>query len=292
MTEIRILRSGDEQPLFGFLCKRTDSVNLMLSNLGRVGLKREDMPYEGCYAGLFENGQLIALAVHYWNGMLFIEAPHAAARLARLAVEQSGYPLRGFYGPADEVAAAREGLGVNGAPTRLAVTPHLMVLDLDALRLPEQLRSPETRVRRARAGELELLANWQVQFELEVAGAAEGEGLRRQTLDSVARMRDERRIFVLETAGRLVACAGFSGCYGDLAQVGSVWTLPTQRSKGYGRAAVAGMLRIARSEGVARASLIADDPAAMRAYQAVGFETIGRVALVYLREEVPWRLSA
>ena len=112
MSEIRILRSGDEQPLFGFLRKRTDSANLMLSNLGRVGLKREDTPYEGCYAGLFENGQLIALAVHYWNGMLFVEAPQGAARLARLAVEQSGYPLRGFYGPAAVDAYEPNGFGL------------------------------------------------------------------------------------------------------------------------------------------------------------------------------------
>ena len=216
MIETRILRRGDEERIFRFLAKRSESALLMLSNMGRVGLTREDGPYEGCYAGQLENGRLVALAAHYWNGMLLVQAPVRAAALARLAVAQSGYALRGFHGPAPEVAQAWAGLGMAKRATRLTVEADRMVLDLDALREPKP-GAPGLRVRRARASEAEILANWLVAFDCEVSGSLESPDLRLEKRESARRLarHQPRRAAASRHAPRM---------RGGRRRCGSAWT--------------------------------------------------------------------
>lgn len=67
-----------------------------------------------------------------------------------------------------------------------------------------------------------------------------------------------------------------------MVQVGGVYTPPALRSRGYARCAVAGSLLAARAEGAERAILFTNNPAAVRAYEALGFARIGEYALVLL----------
>ena len=55
---------------------------------------------------------------------------------------------------------------------------------------------------------------------------------------------------------------------------------------GYARAAVAGQLLVARDDGVREAILFAESPAAIHAYEAVGFRKIGDFGITILKE--PW----
>jgi predicted GNAT family acetyltransferase len=59
-----------------------------------------------------------------------------------------------------------------------------------------------------------------------------------------------------------------------------VFTPQALRGRGYARAVVAGSLTEARSAAVARAVLFTPRPDAVAAYRAVGFEQIGRYAVV------------
>jgi predicted GNAT family acetyltransferase len=66
----------------------------------------------------------------------------------------------------------------------------------------------------------------------------------------------------------------------DAVQVGGVFTPQALRGRGYARAVVAGSLLEARGAGAARAILFTPRPDAVAAYRAVGFEQIGRYAVV------------
>ena len=63
-------------------------------------------------------------------------------------------------------------------------------------------------------------------------------------------------------------------------QVGGVYTPPEQRRLGVAHRVVAGRLAELREEGVRQAVLFASDPAARRAYEAIGFHRSGSYALV------------
>ncbi len=103
-------------------------------------------------------------------------------------------------------------------------------------------------------------------------------------LETVQRRRRERALWVLERRGQLVACCGFSARYRERVQVGPVWVPPGLRNAGYARAVVASALAKAQAGGARRAVLLGDDPAAKRAYLALGFERVGARALAFVRE--------
>ena len=86
----------------------------------------------------------------------------------------------------------------------------------------------------------------------------------------------------------LVATSTWNAQLPDCVQIGGVFTPPELRRRGYGRAVVAGSLVEAREQGVGRSVLFTgvDNPAARRAYEALGFEVVGDYALFLLREPV------
>jgi uncharacterized protein len=62
-------------------------------------------------------------------------------------------------------------------------------------------------------------------------------------------------------------------------QIGGVWTPPELRNRGYGRAVVAGALHESARDGVTRAVLFTDNPAARRSYERLGFRQIGEYGI-------------
>lgn len=76
-----------------------------------------------------------------------------------------------------------------------------------------------------------------------------------------------------------VAMTGFNAQVGQTVQIGGVYTPPELRGRGYARTAIALHLEQATKSGATRALLFADDPAAIKAYRAVGFTDIGQYTL-------------
>jgi len=287
MIEVRDLQVEDEAALEAFLTSEADGCLHMLSNLKRAGLEPGGQPYQGRYAGAFRAGRLVGVASLFWNGVLVLSAPQGAEAAARRVVDTFGPPLKGFFGPPDQVARARCALGVEEAGLSFNAALDLMALDIDRLVRPAGLDNADLRVRSARSSEVDIVANWLCRFEVEVFGRDESPRLYSETLEDVHRRRRERALWVLQRRGQLVACCGFSARYRDRVQVGPVWVPPGLRNAGYARAVIAGALAKARAQGVRRAVLLGDDPAAKRAYLALGFETVGRRALAFMGEELP-----
>jgi predicted GNAT family acetyltransferase len=94
---------------------------------------------------------------------------------------------------------------------------------------------------------------------------------------------------VLEADGALAAYSAFNARLPEIVQVGGVWTPRPQRGRGFARAVVAASLLEARAEGVARAVLFTESPAARRCYEALGFRKVSEYGLVIFTHPVPWK---
>jgi predicted GNAT family acetyltransferase len=86
---------------------------------------------------------------------------------------------------------------------------------------------------------------------------------------------------VLAIGDNLVAMTGFNAQIPGIAQVGGVFTPRELRGRGYARRVVAGSLIDSRGE-IERAILFTPNPAAARAYEAIGFRRTSSFALVIL----------
>lgn len=282
MCEIRLLEPGDEEPLERFLAAHRDEGQLLRANLDRGGIEDRGEPYQGTYAACLRRGAVTAVAAHYWNGMLLLQAGEATEQVARLALAASGRRLGGLLGPWDQVLRVAQCLDLPQDCSGLDRPQRLMTLDLARLILPEPLARGELVCRRARSSELELLYNWRAVFEAETSGLCDDRTLRAAARQMIDRQQKSGDNWVLTRGGRLVAGCTVIGEVGEAVQIGGVSTPKDRRNRGYGRAVVAGALRAARERGRTRALLITDNPAAERAYRAIGFAVCGEVGLVRL----------
>ncbi len=217
------------------------------------------------------------------EGMVFPQLAPALAGPAARAL--AGAPVRGIVGAREEVAALREALGLAGAEAELESDEALLTLPLADLVMPplEGLAlAPFS------AGPREFLVAWRAAYGVETLGWA-GDAEARAAREVAAHVEGGRHRVLLRD-GTPVAQAGLNAVAGPVVQVGAVWTPPALRGQGLARAAVALVLAEARDAGASRAVLFTANPAAERAYRALGFRDAGRFALLLFREpQVPRR---
>jgi predicted GNAT family acetyltransferase len=134
-----------------------------------------------------------------------------------------------------------------------------------------------------------MLTEWRIAYRQETMAEPLTPALIESSRESVQRMVSEKRTWLIESAGKVVACSSFnasvkSGIQGGVVQVGGVWTPPALRKNHYGRAAVATSLIAARNSGYTRAILFTDEEniPAQKAYTALGFKQIGTYGLSFL----------
>jgi RimJ/RimL family protein N-acetyltransferase len=283
--EIRGLVPGEERAVERFLVTHADSSLFLRRNLAERGLADGSERHCGTWAGAFADGRLVGVAQHSRFGAVLVQAPADAGAVALEAVRASERPVGGFIGPWTQVLAARAALGFDGAPMRMESREGLYALPLDGLIVPTTLASATWRCRRARADEVDLLVEWRVGYNVEANGQEDGPKLRAWSREEMEMGLAERASWVLEVDGAPVAFQQFNAMLPDIVQVGGVWTPPSLRGRGYGRAVVAGALRAVRAEGVRRGVLFTGDAnvPAQRAYAALGFRRVGDWGLLFLK---------
>lgn len=84
--------------------------------------------------------------------------------------------------------------------------------------------------------------------------------------------------------GTPVSLSAFNARLTDMVQVGPVWTLPEHRNKGFSRLLLWYTLTQEKRNGTKKAILFTDNPAAIKAYQAIGFANIGDYRLALLEK--------
>lgn len=246
------------------------------ANARKGGLEDRGEHLQATYAAAFAGDGIVAVGAHCWNGVLLLQAPEQLREVARAALGASGRALRGISGPADQVRAARDALGVRKPAVDDADA--LFSLDLGRLRVPVPL--PGVSLRRPTAEDIPALVAWRVQYLVETGLAALGPRLQEDAKSGIELLHAQGDHWLLEDAGKPVAYTAFNARLPDIVQVGGVWTPPPLRGRGYARRAVAGSLLEARSGGAQRAILFTSNSQAARAYQALGFERTGEYGLL------------
>ncbi len=291
---IRVLKPGDETALEAFLLPRVESSMFLIGNMRAVGLTDHGQTYEGTYAAAFQNREIVGVVAHYWNRNLVFQAPAHLEALCAAAVESSGRAVQGLIGPSDQVGVARKMFDIDDSNLQLDETEKLCSLLLEELVVPDSLASGRVNGRRIEARDLELITRWGVGYAIEALGEEDNPQLAEACRTAAERSLREKRTWVLETQGGPVACSSFNTAILEAVQVGGVWTPPELRSRGYGRAVVAASLLDARDEGVEKAILFTgeDNIAAQKAYEALGFHSIGDYRILLLKSPLTraaWR---
>lgn len=278
--EVRILGPDDVATLESFLAQYPDSTMFLRGNLRRAGVEDRGARFQGTYAGAYEGERLVGVVSHYWNGNVIVESPRGLEQTVKTAVAASRRGVTGILGRFEQVQQARSTLDLERAPTALEESEGLFSLALTELQVPALLQRPGVVVRAPHGSELELITRWRVAYSVEALGATETESLRVQCRQDMELTQREDRHWVLEVDGGAVAYSAFNATLPDCVQVGGVWTPPELRGAGYGRAVVAGTLVLARERGAERSVLFTGNPAAERAYRALGYRRTGDFGMV------------
>jgi RimJ/RimL family protein N-acetyltransferase len=282
---IRRLGPPDDAALRAFLGARLQSSFILLANFVADGFIYEGKPYQGVYAGAFENDELIGVAAHYWNDNLIFQAPKFTVEIAAAALQHSGRPAQGLVGPWEQVAAARDGLGLGHLPTRYASKEILYALELARLQIPQALASGAVRCRRAQVADVPCLVDYAIAEAAETFGDPDMRERREKLDESLRQHIGEGMVFVLEAGSQIVAKSEFHGIANGAAQIGAVFTPPAYRGRGYARSVVAGSLDMVRRTGEKNAFLFTgeENVAAQRAYTALGFAPVGNYGIILFR---------
>jgi GNAT superfamily N-acetyltransferase len=277
---VRLARPGDEDQIEAFLAQHADSSLFLRSFLARGGLVDEGKPLQGTYAIALMSGQVAGVAMHTWNGIIYLQAPESAATLVRMAVETTGRLIVGLGGPWSQVEAAHIGLG---APAVQRRSPEdLFALNLSDLVTPAPLACCSVSCRLATDRDLETLRDWRFGYEVECTGLPDEDATRDFAAQTIEGHVARGEAFLLELDGIPVSVCTHNARVQDNVQIGGVWTPLELRGRGYARRVVAGALRMAEQEGVRRAVLFTENPAARRSYEALGFQRVGEFGVIVL----------
>jgi RimJ/RimL family protein N-acetyltransferase len=284
VERVELLGPGDEERLDRFLALHSDSSMFLRSNWRAEGLADRGGRLQGTYAARVVDGEVVGVAAHYGNGMIALQAPEGrAGELAGAAVRATGREVRGIVGPSAQVEEARAALGWTGVAAAVDSREDLFALELEALVVPELLVRGGVRCARAGDEDVARASEWRVAYSIEALGSKSGAELEREARASIEGEVARGVLWMLrEAGGAVVAMSAFNARLPDRVQVGGVYTPPELRGRGYAGAVVAGQLLDVREEGVVRAVLFtqADNHAARRAYQRIGFELVGDYGLL------------
>ncbi len=191
-----------------------------------------------------------------------------------------------MVGPGEQCFAILDALNVSPDVIHLAEQEQLYTLALDALVVPPALTEGAVQVRRANAADVDLLADWRVDYSIEALGVADTSATRQQSRESIGRQIMSGDCWVAERNGVRVAMTALNARTQEAVQVGGVYTPPDHRRNGYAKAAVAQSLRDARADGAAHAILFTSvaNFAADSAYRAIGFSVVGDFAIILLKD--------
>ncbi|MDF1792375.1 MAG: GNAT family N-acetyltransferase [Thalassobaculaceae bacterium] len=286
---VRVLAPPDIDALNGFLARHVASSMFLLGNARREGLEYSGRVYSGRYWGAFDGtDSLRGVIAHYWNGNLLFQAPEAPVliRLVDAVHRETDRQIAGVVGDDGQSRTVLDRLGLTGADFLVNESEGLFDLDLRDLRVPVSATRAPCRVAPAREAGRAVLTDWIRRYEIEALKTPEGPGL-----DTIATRRTDGfmtgdQAWVLFEADRPVSLSGFNASLPAVVQVGPVWTPPEQRGRGFARHLVAMTLRAARDRGVERSLLYTNTPAAVAAYEAVGFRRIGAYRVALLRDPI------
>ena len=271
---------ADLSAIQAFLAPRVASSMFLSGNLQDYGLSQDrddDHPKSMTLWFTTAQGRVTNVLGYARSGYFIFEAPDFTADLsAKLRQVLQGRVLRGLNGVASQLGELVNALDL---PLDQAVMdevePHYR-LELSRLAVPQGTGD----LRRATEADLDFLTSWRMASEVEVLGGRDTEENRAYARASLQEILTADRLRILQVDGVPVAMTNFNAALPSIVQVGGVFTPPELRGQGYARRAVALHLAEACAAGIREAILFAANPAASRAYEAIGFVQIGEYRIV------------
>ncbi|MDG4649844.1 GNAT family N-acetyltransferase [Roseibacterium sp. SDUM158017] len=251
----------DREAIEAFLRRDPAHAMFPLSNLLRHGLG------EGPGRAM-NRGALRGVLGVTGDGMILPVCPATAPQ--EMARALAGRRMIGIMGAGPQVRPLAALLGLDGADRALDEDEAQFVLDLDDLVVPG---GPGRLVPLADL-DAETRVAWRRDYCIETLGTPPERAAATAEAD-VAHYLSEGSHRALIDGGMPLAMTGFNARLPDIVQVGAVYTPPALRNRGHARRAVALHLAEARDAGVRRATLFTSGPAAIRAYEALGFRRSG-----------------
>ncbi|MYM57283.1 GNAT family N-acetyltransferase [Thalassovita mangrovi] len=274
---IRQARPGEEAEIDAFLAGHPETSMFLRSNLAEYGLEDRQHPHAITYYRAPQTGPVEAIFGRANNGFLMCQAPAAGPGLWQdFAATLQGQQVCGMTGDDGQVLAALAALGLSEGAFNLNHAEPLYRLDLAAL------RAVDVDIRRPVADDVDLLSLWFAQYMRDTGqGGDQADSLRAAITRAVEAISRGKTRLLIE-GGVPVAMTGINAEVGDMVQIGGVFTPPDRRGRGHARRVVAAHLAELRDAGINTAILFANNAAAARAYEAIGFERIGayRVAIL------------
>lgn len=281
---LRRLTASDRAELDSFLLRHRASSMFLRSNLFHAGVTDGPARFQGLYVGCIENGELVGVAAHYWNGNVIVQAPEHARACVDFVLAESGRQVVGILGPWAQVQAVQPETVLDTRRLGKVVPEYLYALEIARMHVPSALRAGSVTLRAAAESDLPILLRWRRVYDRITMGFPE------HTIDDAKNavmlrgLISDGCLWVLEESGVPVAMTAFNATLADSVQVGGVFTDANARGKGYARCAVAASLQLAQAKGVRDAILFteATNVPAQKAYEALGFDRVGDYGMVVL----------
>lgn len=278
-SAVRVLGREDLDEALA-LCALDPVANLFVA-ARLTSVRLDPRRHAGEVWGFYEAGRLRSVC---WSGanLVPVEATPAAVEAFAHRARRHGRQCSSIVGPAGLVLPFWQQLQSSWGPAR-DVRPNqpLMAISTDPAVPADPL------VRRTRADELENLVPACVAMFTEEVGyspvAADGGTVyRAQVASLVAAGRSFVRMEQLGAGSQVVFKAELGSVTRDAVQVQGVWVNPRYRGRGVAAPAMAAVVQAVRAEVAPVVSLYVNgyNTRAVRAYQRVGFATVGTFATV------------
>lgn len=286
--KIRKLTKDDEAQAVSFLKQHVETSLFLLSNIFQAGMNYNGRFREGEYWASFnDEGHMTNILGHFWNNMVIVQTPtpRGLRELFEHFKAKASRRVGGFMGSASHVEQAMDFCGMEKAPLSMDGNEVLYKLDLDDMTMPSF--DPE-RFTLKHISELDkdIFLRWQTDYSVEALNRKDGDKLREELKNEIDLLYKDNRRWFLEYDGEPVSMVGFNARIPEIVQIGPVWTPVDKRCNGFARIGLALALEQARErEGVKTSILFAENPAAAKAYIAIGYNAIGDYKLALFEED-------
>ena len=275
---IRKLTQDDEALAVSFLKNHVETSLFLLSDIELGGFDYQGRLYQAEFWASFNaQGEITNIVAHCWNNMVLLQTPEAetAATLFDHFRQVTKRPVGGFMGLKAHVGQAIRETGLSDKPLSMDGDEVLYKIVLDKIIMPE-FDAGKARLKPVSELDRDIFHRWQVDYEIEALHRAAGPQLEKDISDTLQGVIDTGNRWFLEYDGEPVSMVGFNARIPDIVQIGPVWTPVDKRCNGFARIALALALEQARDkEGVKTSILFAENPAAAKAYIAIGYHPIG-----------------
>ncbi|EEX15203.1 putative acetyltransferase [Citreicella sp. SE45] len=278
---IRPARPGEAPAIDAFLARHAESSMFLRSNLAAHGLSGSEHRNATRFWVAPAEGEIRAVFGRTSAGFLVLQAPDAPDAWHRAFVAALGdNTIAALTGEARQTEATLAALGLPDTAWRLNHSEPLYRLALDTL--PASSAS----IRPPVEADIPLLAHWFLDYTASTGISSRDEAAQVTALKRAVESVPLGQVRLLIEDGAPVAMSAVNARLPAMVQIGGVYVPPELRSRGRGGAVVAAQLLEERARGVRDAVLFANNDAAARAYERIGFARVGSYRVAVLERQV------